>query len=55
MKSAGCWTRLCVTVQLSVLCTAESDGAAAVYRFGGGKMNAALRAFNHGFSYVIRT
>jgi len=55
MKTSGRRTRLCVTVQLSVLWTTESDGAATVYRFGVGKMNAALRAFDHGFSYVVRT
>jgi hypothetical protein len=55
MKTSGRKSQLCVTVQLSVLCTAESDGTATVYRFGVGKINAALRAFDHGFSYVVRT
>ena len=55
MKTSGRKSQLGVTVQLSVLCTAESDGAATVYRFGVGKVNAALRAFDHGFSYVVRT
>lgn len=55
MKPPGCRTRLGVAVQVSVLCTAESDGAATVDRFGVGKMNAALGAFDHGFSCVLRS
>ena len=42
-------------MQAAVLFAAENDGAGAVDRLGIGKMNAALRAFDHRFSRVIRT
>ena len=41
-------------MQAAVLFAAENDGAGAVDRLGVGKMNAALRAFDHRFRTIIR-